>query len=43
VTVTLTGGPLQIAWREDGHLVMTGSAATSFHGTFDPADFGIAG
>ena len=42
VTVTLPGGPLRIDWREDGEIVMTGPAAESFRGTFDPADFGAA-
>jgi diaminopimelate epimerase len=39
VTVYLTGGPLVIEWREDGHVEMTGEAAESFRGEFDPADF----
>ena len=34
--VELDGGPLDIAWREDNHIVMTGSAALSFEGVFDP-------
>ena len=42
VTVTLAGGPLAIAWREDGHIVMTGAAQESFRGSFDAADFGAA-
>jgi diaminopimelate epimerase len=41
VTVTLPGGPLRIDWREDGEIVMTGAAAESFRGDFDPADFGV--
>ena len=40
VTVTLPGGPLRIDWREDGEIVMTGGAAESFRGSFDPADYG---
>ena len=40
VTVTLPGGPLSIAWRDDGEIVMSGPAAESFRGSFDPADFG---
>ena len=36
VEVTLDGGPLQIEWREDGHVLMTGPVATSFEGAFDP-------
>ncbi len=39
VAVTLPGGTLTIAWGEDGHITMTGPAAESFRGTFDPADF----
>ena len=35
VEVVLDGGPLSIAWREDGHVVMTGPVATSFTGTLD--------
>ncbi|KHK91921.1 diaminopimelate epimerase [Novosphingobium malaysiense] len=41
VTVTLPGGPLQIEWREDGEIVMTGPATESFRGSFDPADYGL--
>ncbi|MDE2596971.1 MAG: diaminopimelate epimerase [Sphingomonadales bacterium] len=43
VTVTLPGGPLTIAWRDDDEIVMTGPATESFRGSFDPADFGVAG
>lgn len=32
VTVHLAGGDLQIAWREDNHVMMTGPAATVFEG-----------
>lgn len=42
VTVTLPGGSLQIEWREDGEIVMTGPATESFRGSFDPSDYGIA-
>ena len=35
--VELDGGRLDICWREDGHVVMTGPAALSFEGAFDPA------
>ena len=35
VTVTLDGGPLEIAWREDGHVEMTGPVATAFVGELD--------
>ena len=34
-TVHLTGGDLQIEWRGDGHVLMTGPVATSFTGAFD--------
>jgi diaminopimelate epimerase len=34
--VELDGGVLDIAWREDGRVVMTGPVALSFEGTFDP-------
>ena len=34
--VVLDGGVLDIAWREDGHVVMTGPVALSFEGVFDP-------
>jgi diaminopimelate epimerase len=33
--VLVDGGRLEIAWRDDGHVVMTGPAALSFEGTFD--------
>jgi diaminopimelate epimerase len=33
--VELDGGVMNIAWREDGHVIMTGPAALSFEGTFD--------
>ena len=35
--VELDGGSLDICWREDGHAIMTGPAALSFEGAFDPA------
>src|SRR5215471_2423806 len=34
-TVDLDGGALDIAWQEDGHVIMTGPAALSFEGAFD--------
>ena len=34
-TVTLDGGDLEIEWRADGHVIMTGPVAESFVGTFD--------
>ena len=39
VEVTLPGGTLTIAWDEDGEITMTGPAAESFRGSFDPAHF----
>jgi diaminopimelate epimerase len=35
--VVLDGGTLDIAWREDGHVIMTGPAAISFSGILDPS------
>jgi diaminopimelate epimerase len=35
--VELDGGTLEIEWRPDGHVLMTGPVATSFSGSFDPA------
>jgi diaminopimelate epimerase len=35
--VELDGGVLEIEWRADGHVLMTGPVATSFSGSFDPA------
>jgi diaminopimelate epimerase len=40
--VELDGGSLDIAWREDGHVIMTGPATLSFEGSFD-ADLLTAG
>src|SRR5260370_29987448 len=40
--VELDGGTLDIAWREDGHVIMTGPATLSFEGVFD-ADLLTAG
>ncbi|AWC21613.1 Diaminopimelate epimerase [Aminobacter sp. MSH1] len=38
VTVTVpSGGTLQIDWRDDDHVVMTGPAEWEFSGSFDPA------
>ena len=34
-TVVLDGGPLEIFWRSDVHVEMTGPVATSFAGTLD--------
>jgi diaminopimelate epimerase len=41
-SVELDGGVLDIAWREDSHVIMTGPAAMSFEGVFD-ADLLAAG
>ena len=35
VTETLDGGALDIEWREDGHVMMTGPVATAFVGELD--------
>jgi diaminopimelate epimerase len=35
VAVALPGGELRIEWRADGHMLMTGPAATAFTGTID--------
>ncbi len=36
VTVTVPGGPLQIDWRDDDHVIMAGPAEWEFSGLFDP-------
>ena len=36
-SVALDGGMLDIRWREDGHVIMTGPAALAFEGSFDAA------
>jgi diaminopimelate epimerase len=33
--VILDGGPLDIEWRDDGHVIMTGPVALSFTGSLD--------
>jgi diaminopimelate epimerase len=40
VSVIADGGPLEIEWRADGHVLMTGPAAVSFTGTIDPSVLG---
>ncbi|HTS90723.1 MAG TPA: diaminopimelate epimerase [Stellaceae bacterium] len=40
VTVVADGGPLEIEWRADGHVLMTGPVAVSFTGILDPALLG---
>ncbi len=37
VDVMLDGGLLQIEWREDGRVLMTGPVATSFEGVLNPS------
>jgi diaminopimelate epimerase len=37
--VIVDGGELEIAWREDGHVLMTGPVAIAFRGTLNLADF----
>jgi diaminopimelate epimerase len=37
VTVQLDGGPLELEWRDDGHVIMTGPATTAFHGVLNGA------
>lgn len=39
VTVTLPGGELHIAWRDDDTILMTGPATESFRGTFEWDDY----
>lgn len=39
-SVVLDGGVLDIAWREDGHVEMTGPVATSFSGVLDLSSLG---
>jgi diaminopimelate epimerase len=39
-TVALDGGELEIVWRDDGHVMMTGPATLAYEGRFDPAQFG---
>ena len=36
-TLVLPGGELQVEWREDRHIIMTGPAEFEFAGTLDPA------
>jgi diaminopimelate epimerase len=33
--ITMPGGDLDMAWREDGHVLMTGPVATAFTGALD--------
>jgi diaminopimelate epimerase len=38
-TLLLDGGELDIAWRDDGHVLMTGPVVTAYTGTVDLVDF----
>ena len=38
-TVVLDGGELEIAWREDGHVLMTGPTTLAFRGEIDLAAY----
>jgi len=38
-TVELPGGALEMEWRDDGHVLMTGPVATAFRGELDLAAF----
>jgi diaminopimelate epimerase len=37
--VIVDGGVLDVAWRDDGHVLMTGPAATAFHGSIRLSDY----
>ncbi|WP_354076384.1 diaminopimelate epimerase [Constrictibacter sp. MBR-5] len=39
-TIVLDGGPLEMEWRADGHVMMTGAIATSFSGFLDASLLG---
>ncbi|MGQ3360280.1 MAG: diaminopimelate epimerase [Phreatobacter sp.] len=41
-TVSLPGGDLYVAWREDNHVIMTGPTELEHQGTFAPALFATA-
>lgn len=41
VRVTLPGGDLQIEWRADDHILMTGPSEFEYEGQLDPATFQI--
>jgi diaminopimelate epimerase len=38
--IVADGGTLEIEWRQDNHVMMTGAVATSFRGTIDPSLLG---
>lgn len=42
VAITVDGGELQIEWRDDGHVVMSGPAEESFRGVIEDAAFATA-
>ncbi len=42
IRVILAGGALDITWKPDNSILMTGPAVESFRGTFDPATYGAA-
>jgi diaminopimelate epimerase len=37
VLIDLPGGQLEISWREDNHVLLTGPAQTAFYGSFELA------
>jgi diaminopimelate epimerase len=39
VNVVADGGELEIEWRGDGHVMMTGPVSTAFRGTINLADY----
>lgn len=43
VRVMVDGGPLEIEWREDGHVLMAGPVAIAFVGEVDPAALAARG
>lgn len=43
VRVEVDGGPLDIEWREDGHVLMAGPVAIAFVGEVDPAALAARG
>ena len=38
-TVVMDGGELEIEWRQDSHVLMTGPVATAFHGRIELSDY----
>ena len=42
VRIVLDGGPLDIEWREDNHVLMTGPVELSFSGTLPARYFEAA-